>query len=138
MRTIGSHLLHCQEDFYSGRVTGYRCAAELLDSLARGYGPHIIKQHVIKEALQASDDPYSNPSRRGAGSAFMEIVGEALTFMARNSLHGQYMAAKIAEAERLQTTMAELDAKEKAAFVERMKAARLSKAQRRVSTTAQH
>ena len=34
--------------------------------------------------------------------------------------------------------LAELDAKEKAAFVERMKAARLSKAQRRVSTTAQH
>ena len=68
----------------------------------------------------------------------MEIVGEALTFMARHSLHGQYMAAKIAEAERLQATMAELDAKEKAAFVERMKAVRLSKAQRRVSTTAQH
>ena len=127
-----------QEDFYSGCVTGYRCAAELLDALARGYGPHITKQHVIKAALQASDEPYSKPSRRGAGSAFMEIVGEALTFMARHSLHGQYMAAKIAEAERLQATMAELDAKEKAAFVERMKAARLSKAQRRVSTTAQH
>ena len=114
-----------QEDFYSGCVTGYRCAAELLEALARGYGPHIIKQHVIKEALQASGEPYSKPSRRGAGSAFMEIVGEALTFMARHSLHGQYMAAKIAEAERLQATMAELDAKEKAAFVERMKAARL-------------
>ena len=127
-----------EEHCYAGFVTGYRCAAELLDALARGYGPHIIKQHVIKAALQASDEPHGKPSRRGAGTAFMEIVGEALTFMAKHARHREYMAAKIAEAERVQATMAELDAKEKAAFVERMKAARLSKAQRRVSAKAQH
>lgn len=116
-----------QEDFYSGCVTGYRCTAELLDALARGYGPRIIKQHVIKAALQARDEPYGKPSRRGPGSAFMEIVGEALNFMAKHARHREYMATKIAEAERWQATMAELDAKEKAAFVERMKAAKTEK-----------
>jgi hypothetical protein len=115
------------EDYYSGSVTGYRCAAELLEALARGYGPHIIKSHVIKDALQASDEPRGKPSRCAAGSAFMEIVGEALTFMAKHSRHKEYMAAKIAEAERLQTTMAALDARDKAAFVERMKAAKAAK-----------
>lgn len=115
------------EDYYAGSVTGYRCAAELLEALARGYGPHIIKSHVINDALQASDEPHGKPSRRGAGTAFLAIVGEALTFMARHSLHKEFMAAKIAEAESARTTMAELDAKEKAAFVERMKAGRAAK-----------
>ena len=118
------------EDYYSGSVTGYRCAAELLDALARGYGPHIIKQHVIKAALQASDEPYGKPSRRGAGTAFMEVIEGALTFMAKHSRHKEFMAAKIAEVERLQATMAELEAKEKAAFVERMKAGRAAKRNR--------
>lgn len=118
------------EDYYAGSVTGYRCAAELLDALARGYGPHFVKQHVIKAALQASDEPYGKPSRRGAGTAFMEVIEGALTFMAKHSRHKEFMAAKIAEAERLQATMAELEAKEKAAFVERMKAGRAAKRNR--------
>ena len=63
------------EDYYAGSVTGYRCAAELLEALARGYGPHIIKSYVIKAALQASDEPHGKPSRRGAGTAFLAIVG---------------------------------------------------------------
>lgn len=118
------------EDYYAGCVTGYRCAAELLYALARGYGPHFVKQHVIKAALQAREEPYGKPSRRGAGTAFMEVIGEAVTFMAKHSRHREFMAAKIAEAERLQATMAELDAKEKAAFVERMKAGRAAKRNR--------
>ena len=120
------------EDYYAGSVTGYRCAAELLEALARGYGPHIPMQHIITEALQASKEPYGKPSRCGAGGAFMEVVGHAVTFMAKHARHKEFMAAKIAEAERTQATIAELDAKEKAAFVERMKeakAARRSKTQ---------
>ncbi|MCO5358428.1 hypothetical protein [Acidovorax kalamii] len=115
------------EDDYTGYVTGYRCAAELLEALALEYGPHINRKYVIEDALQACNEPPGKTSRRGAGFAFMEIVVEALTFMAKHSQHKEYMAAKIAEAERLQVTMAALDAKEKAAFAERMKAAKAAK-----------
>lgn len=125
------------EDYHAGHVTGYHCAAELLEAIGRGYGPHIGVPHIIEAAIQARDEPCGKPSRRGAGSAFMTIVGDALTFMARHSKHKEFMAAKIAEAERLRAGMAELKAKEKAAFVERMKAARRSKTQHAVSTTAQ-
>ena len=52
---------------------------------------------------------------------------EALTFMAKHSRHKEFMAAKIAEAEQLRTAMAVLEAKEKAVFVERMKAAKAAK-----------
>ena len=116
-----------QEDFYSGCVTGYRCAAELLDALARGYGPRINRQSVIEGALMACAEPCGKPSRRSAGFAFIAIVEEALTFMAKQSRHKEFMAAKIAEAEQLRTAMAVLEAKEKAVFVERMKAAKAAK-----------
>lgn len=115
------------EDDYTGHVTGYRCAAELLEALALEYGPHINRKYVIEDALQACNEPPGKTSRRGAGFAFMEIVGEALAFMAKNSQHKEFMAAKIVNAERLQATMAALDAKEKTAFVERMKAAKAAK-----------
>ncbi|MCE1194223.1 MAG: hypothetical protein LWW96_18925 [Acidovorax sp.] len=115
------------EDCSAGSVTGYRCAAELLEALARDYGPYIPVQHVIKAALQACDEPRGSKSRLSAGFAFMEVVGHALTFMAKHSLHREFMAKKIAEAERVQAYMAELDAKEKTAFVERMKAAKAAK-----------
>ena len=47
--------------------------------------------------------------------------------MAKHSRHKEFMAAKIAEAEQLRTAMAVLEAKEKAVFVERMKAAKAAK-----------
>ena len=115
------------EDWYAGSVTGYRCAAELLDALARGYGPRINRQSVIEGALMACAEPCGKPSRRSAGFAFIAIVEEALTFMAKHSRHKEFMAAKIAEAEQLRTAMAVLEAKEKAVFVERMKAAKAAK-----------
>lgn len=118
------------EDYYSGSVTGYRCAAELLDALARGYGPHIIKQHVIKAALQASDEPYRQAITARCGTAFMEVIEGSPDFhdeaFQAQRVHGR----KVAEVERLQATMAELEAKEKAAFVERMKAGRAAKRNR--------
>lgn len=118
------------EDYCAGSVTGYRCAAELLDALGRGYGPHVVKWQVIKAAVQASEEPHGEPSRCGAGTSFMEVIGDALTFMAKHSRHREFMAAKIAEAERWQATIAEREAKEKAAFVERMKAGRAAKRNR--------
>ncbi|SDZ73798.1 hypothetical protein [Acidovorax soli] len=115
------------ENGCAGSVTGYRCAAELLDALARDYGPCIDKRDIIKAALQACNEPYGKPSRRNAGLAFMDIVEEALNFMAKHAKHREYMAAKIAQAEHVQAYMADHDAREKAAFVERMKAAKAAK-----------
>lgn len=115
------------EDCSAGSVTGYRCAAELLEALARGYGPYIPVQHIIRAALLACNEPRGSKSRRSAGFAFMEVVGHALTSMAKHSPHREFVAKKIAEAERVRAIMTELDAKEKAAFVERMRAAKVAK-----------
>ena len=126
------------ETYGTGYVTGYRCAAELLEALQRGYGPYISVREITEGAIQAADEETGKASRRGAGYGFLSVVDDAMQFMARHAQHGEYMARKIAEVERSNAWVAEQDAREKAAFVERMKAARLSKAQRRVSTTAQH
>lgn len=115
------------EDYYTGRGTGYRCAAELLDVIARGYGPDFSNMQVIEAAFQASNEPFGKPSRRGAGVAFLEVVSGALTFMGKHAKNREYIAAKIANAEFMRAYMAEKEAKEKAAFVERMKAAKEAK-----------
>lgn len=116
-----------EEVYEQGRITGYRCAAELLEALQRGYGPHIDVRGTIREASRALSDGYGKPSRVGAAGAFMAVVEEALKFLARHAQHGDFIARRIKDAECAQTWLAEQEAKEKAAFVERMRQARAAK-----------
>lgn len=110
-----------------GSITGYRCAAELLEALQRGYGPYIDVRGIIKEASEARLERLSRPSRASAAFAFLDIVVEAMKFLANHSQHGEFIARKIEEAEHYGRYAAEQEAKEKAAFVERMRQARAAK-----------
>lgn len=124
------------EGYGAGYITGYRCAAELLQALQRGYGPHIFVRDIIEAAMQASNEKSGTASRRSAGYGFLAVVEEALLFMAKNAKHEQYTAHKIADAEHMRARIEEQDAREKAAFVQRMQAAKAEK--RSASTTAHH
>ena len=115
------------EGYSEGYITGYRCAAELLQALQRGYGPHISVRCITEAAMQASNEKSGTASRRSAGYGFLAVAEEALLFMAKNANHGPYMAQKIADAERMKARIEEQDAREKAAFVQRMSAAKAEK-----------
>ena len=124
------------EGYGPGRITGLRCAAELLQALQRGYGPHISVRDITEAAMQASNEKSATASRSSAGYGFMTILEDAMQFMAKHAKHEQYMANKIAEAEHMRARIEEQDAREKADFVQRMSAAKAEK--RSTSTAARH
>ena len=116
------------QEYGAGSITGYRCAAELLAALQRGYGPHIDIPSIVREAAaSARCSSGAKPSRAGAAVAFMSVVTEALKFLAQNSLHAEYIGREIAKVERLNVVYDELEAERKAAFIERMRAGRAAK-----------
>lgn len=116
------------QEYGAGSITGYRCAAELLAALQRGYGPHIDVPSIVREAAEATRHRSgTEPSKVGAAVAFMSVVSEALKFLAQNSQHAEYIGREITKVERLNVVYDELEAEKKAAFVERMRAARAAK-----------
>ena len=130
-RVGGWTVRHCfdvpAQRYAAGHATGLRCAAELLTALQRGYGPRIDLTAIIQDAAMASTEHRKGASRQAAASAFLSVVAAALPIMASQSHHAPWLEAKITEAERWQTHQAKKDAESKAAFVERMKAARAAK-----------
>lgn len=115
------------QDYAEGPATGYRCAAELLAALALGHGPQIPTSHILEEVAKAKNEDFNGINRRAAASAFLEIMGDALTFFARHGAHRAWIDKKIARAEQDAQKIAERQAIERAAFVERMKAAKAAK-----------
>lgn len=115
------------EEHGAGQITGYRAAGELLEALARGYGPNISVGHILKEVFTASDESYSNPSRRGAAAAFAWVLDDALKFFAKNAKHGPWLDGKVAQTERTNAYFAQQAENQKAEFTQRMKAAKAAK-----------
>ncbi|MEO6319433.1 MAG: hypothetical protein ABIR56_02060 [Polaromonas sp.] len=115
------------EEYCAGWVTGYRCAAELLAALECSDGPPIDVTRVIEDAIQAGNDPACKPGRRGASAAFMEIMVEAVKFMGKHGNNGPWLERKIERAERQRDYFAEREARHRAEFSTRMKAARQAK-----------
>jgi len=122
------------QGYVEGTATGYRCAAELLEALALGYGPHIPLTHVLASAAQAMQDDFHGTSRRGAAVAFLEVVGQALHFFASRATHQPWLADKVEGAEQYVQYTAERQATERAGFIERMKAGKAAKRQMRKTT----
>lgn len=126
MQTI-NHFDVPSEGYAAGRITGYRCAAELLKVLQRGYGPHVPLRDIIREAVSVKNGVYGAADRWGAACGFMDVIEEAVTFLAKHGQHADWVARKIKSEEESTAWLAERDAKEKAAFVERMRQARAAK-----------
>ena len=115
------------ETYEDGAITGYRCAAKLLDALALGHGPHISIRKVLEEVAEAEKGEFYGTNRRAAAASFMEEVDGALRFFAKHSNHQSYLPKRIANAERYRDDAAERKAIERTEFVERMKAAKEAK-----------
>lgn len=115
------------EEYGAGQVTGYRAAGELLEALARGYGPSISVGHILQEVFTAREESYLKSSRRGAAAAFSWVLDEAMKFFAKNANFGKWLDGKAAEAERLKAYYDKQAVEDKAAFVQRMKDAKAAK-----------
>lgn len=109
------------QDYGEGTATGYRCAAELLETMALGYGPHIALREALEEATQALKEGAGGASRCGAAGAFLRVMGEAILYFAKHVDHRAGLAEKIAGAERYTRDTAERRAIERAEFTERMR-----------------
>lgn len=115
------------EVYGQSRMTGYRCAKELLDALRRGYGPHIPMRDIIKDAVNIKYGGYPDKGQWGAACTFINVVEQALLFLAKNSQYADWIDRAIKYEEECIARGAERDAQEKAAFVERMRKARAAK-----------
>jgi hypothetical protein len=117
------------QDYCEGTATGYRCAAELLEAMALGYGPHIQLREVLEEAAQAAKEGAGGDSRCGAAGAFLRVMGEAILFFAKHADHRAGLAEKIAGTDRYRRDTAERRAIERAGFTERMRASKTASRQ---------
>ncbi len=115
------------EEYADGRITGYRCGKELLDALKRGYGPHISIRDILKDAVNAKSGGYHGKGQWGAACTFINVVEESLRFLAKHSQYADWIDRTIKSEENSIAALAERDAQEKAAFVERMRKARAAK-----------
>ena len=115
------------EDYLEGRKTGYRCGAELLAAYERGYGPLINLMPIIEAAVDATKGSTSRESRRGAACGFLNVIEEAVKFLAKHGQYANWLTRKIDFEESITASIAKREAQEKAAFVERMRQARAAK-----------
>ena len=116
-----------EQERSDGAITGYQCAAELLDALSLGYGPFIPVHFVLAEVVKAAKGSFYGASRSAAATSFLDVAGDALGFFAKHANHRAYIHRKIAGAERNRDELAEERAMERVEFVIRMKAAKEAK-----------
>lgn len=121
------------QDYCEGTTTGYRCAAELLDMMALGYGPHIALREVLEEVAQAAKESTGCASRCAAAGPFMRVMSEVILFFAKQTDHWAGLAEKIAGAERYTHDTIERRATERGEFTERMRQGKV--AARRIAQT---
>ncbi|MBS3996113.1 MAG: hypothetical protein KGZ67_02060 [Hydrogenophaga sp.] len=121
------------EDYGDGWMTGLRAFQELQQFIktqpvsARGFGP----DYHIRQTLDAAFKAMENPSvgvkgKRGAACAFTQCVLGFLLPMLRMDT-GRFMVEAIAYQQELDDQANAREAQERAAFIERMRAARAAK-----------
>lgn len=115
------------QSYSDGLITGYKCADELLAVTRRGYGPHLNTGRIIEAAIEAGKDSFDKPGRRGAANAFMEVVCQAMSFLAKQGNTDVWIASRMEQAERDNEYWEKLKVEENEAFVKRMKAGKAKK-----------
>lgn len=118
----------------TGEQAGLSVARELLELYATG-NCHFISLSAMFEHLTVATGDHEKRARR----AFLLVVDEMFKFAARHANFHQYIDGQSAQYAETEKWLADAVEKEKTAFVERMKAARLAKrkAQRAVSIDSQ-
>jgi hypothetical protein len=118
-----------------GHITGYRVSNELV-TWAKEHpdtSRHAFES-VIGAAIAAIAQPSSgNDSKRWAASTVLCSLMDLLTFAASHADHGEYCERNIKSSLETRAWLDERDALERVQFVERMKAARAAKRERRLN-----
>lgn len=126
------------EAYADGWVTGYKAMAELmaLTRTHRGAGMAHAVRSVMEAAMLELAKPVNNdtPDKRGAACAVMHCMAQFVMSVDMVSTGGNrclpvkyWLQANIQETERNNALWAETKAKEKADWVQRMKAAKAAK-----------
>ncbi len=118
------------EAYVAGNITGHRYAGELLMAVQCRYEPHIHLNSILDEVKRPHENHLTKPNRSGAANAFLDVVKESVTFMAKHAMHADFVVARVLAAEQYQAYCIEQNAKDKATFVERMRTAKAARAQR--------
>lgn len=125
------------EAYGDGWVTGYKAMAELmaLSRTSGGIGIEHAVRSVMEAAMLELAKPMSNtPDKRGAANAVMHCMAQFVMSVDMAAIGGnrclpvrRWLRSQIEATERNNALYAESLAKEKAAWVQRMKAAKAAK-----------
>lgn len=118
------------ENADDGQVTGIKVFRELLDAIKADVdGLSAVNRFIYPTLLDmagALTESEEN-SRSGAARTVLSMLGEAVSFMAKNANFEDWLDAKLIEAEEMKLFFAEREAKEKAEFIARMTAGKAAK-----------
>lgn len=128
-RTPSNFFTVPDEDFVTGVVTGTKLFREMLEIMkTSGESHHCHVQLLISDmgaVLQERGN--GSKSRRGTAATMSRLMADAIYFFAKSANFNQWIDRELAEAERVKVFSDELEAKHKAEFVARMKAAKAAK-----------
>lgn len=111
------------ENYCSGAVTGIKVFREVLDAMkAEDSGHAVILWRILADMGAALNE--NGKSRHGAAATIAHLMTDALLYFSKNANVEQWLDAKLDQAEKDKVYWNEKEAKEKAEFVQRMKAAK--------------
>lgn len=115
------------EKHIAGSVTGIKVFCEMLDALA-GPDGHAVPTTFIFEALAKAMNEREKKSRSGAALQFVFLLGEVVTFFAKNAAYQSWLDERQAQFQAYAEAFDAKEVKTAADFVARMSAARATKA----------
>lgn len=120
------------EDYADGEVTAIKLFREILTRMKadpdRTSRNHLSPAGIFQDMAKAMDEKFEG-SRRGAAMSFAWLLSDAVLFLARTGNFEVCLDAKLADAESYAVRESIRKKKDRAAFTERMKAAREAKRQ---------
>lgn len=116
-----------------GQIRGLQIAAEFLAYMRSHREDRYWYRLVIEDAIKAHAEGSScvKPARGNAAVSFVEVIVATTAFAAQSCRFEPWIERRIQQQRQRKADREEIDAEQKSAFVERMKAARLRKSEER-------